>query len=194
MTMTKKCSIIIGILLILALAACSTPTSIATQPSAATQTQVPTGKTTDYPGPVVANVATTTYPNPQSNATPIIQTGPTPTADPTMGTVTGKLLLNNKGVGNILLYLAEVIKDKSGKDIVAGLDRVNSPNIRTDSEGIFTFVNVKTGRYALILDVVTNQYMINYPDKETPILVDVQAGKVIDLGTLNYDTLPLPPK
>ncbi len=185
----KKTSIFIGLVIILVLTACSTPTSVATQ------TQAPSsGQTTQYPVPVVANVATTTYPNPQSNVTPVIHVGPTPTADPTMGTVTGKLLLNNKGVGDVLLYLAEVLKDKTGKDIVAGLDRTNSPNIRTNSEGTFTFVNVKVGRYALILDVVTNQYMINYPDKETPILVDVQAGQVVDLGTMDYDTLPLPPK
>ena len=189
MIITKKSYLFIGILLILALTACTTPTSIATQ------TQPPVSEqATQYPYPPIASVNKPAYPNPVTDPTSAAIVQPTPTTDPKMGSVTGQLLLNNKGVNDVLLYLAGVLKDKSGKDIVAGLDRVSSPNISTDSEGKFNFVNVPPGRYALILDAATTQYLLNYPNKETTIFVDVVVGKVIDLGALNYDTLPLPQK
>jgi hypothetical protein len=187
--MTNKITIIIGIILIISLAACSTPTVVTTP----TQTQNPE-QTAQYPGPLGEIVDTTSYPSPAINNNSTNPLLPTYTTDPQMGSVTGRLLLNDKGVGDALLYLAAVVKDKSGKDIVAGLDRMNSPNVRTDTQGTFNFVNVAAGRYALILDVVTSQSMINYPDKETPIIVDVTAGKAVDLGVLNYDSLPLPSK
>jgi hypothetical protein len=116
---------------------------------------------------------------------------PTFTTDPSMSNVTGRLLENDSGVGNITLYLAEVLKDKTNRDIVAGLDRANSPSAVTTSDGSFTFVNVPPGRYALILDVITNQYLMSYPGEETQIIIQVESGSKFDLGDLNYDSLPI---
>ena len=140
----------------------------------------------------MVNLDTPAYPGPQTEPTVAVTPQPTYTTDPQMGIVKGKLLVNNNGVNNVTLYLAAVRKDKTGKDVVAGLSLANSPNIVTDQDGVFSFINVKAGRYALILDIVTTQYMINYPDKSNPILIDVESGKVVDIGELNYDSLPLP--
>jgi uncharacterized GH25 family protein len=109
-----------------------------------------------------------------------------------MGNVIGRILVNNSPVKNTAVYLAEVIRDASGKDVVAGLDRVKSPTTDTNSDGTFAFINVKAGRYALILDVVTNQYLMKYPSNNETIIVEIASGKEVSLGDLNYDSLPLP--
>jgi hypothetical protein len=156
-----------------------------------TQAFIPTSeKTTSYPAPEVNITENPYYPD---LATAIIPNpGPTYTADPQMGYIRGRLLRNNLPVPNIVLDLAEVIKDDTGQDIIAGLDRVNSPNTVTDGQGNFAFINVKAGRYALILDIITNQFLLNYPGREDSIIVQVEAGQEVNLGDLNFDDLPVP--
>ncbi len=177
--------VLIALIIIIVLSACSKATIVATQTPVAT-----TEQTAQYPAPQVVVTSNPAYPDP---VTPLINTpGPTWTPDPQMGKVFGTLLITNNPVKNINLYLAEVIIDASGRDVVAGLDRITAPNSVTDDQGLFNFINVKAGRYALILDVVTNQYLMNYPGKEEPIIIEVVAGKEVDLGKLNYDTLPIP--
>jgi len=175
---------IISLLLILILTACSSATSTTTV------APIPTSDLAyPYPVPLVQVTTDASYPEP---SVPSVQTPhSTSTADPRLGTVVGQLLLNKTPVSNTNLYLAEVIKDASGKDIIAGLDRVKSPNTSTDDDGKFAFVNIEEGTYALILDVVTNQFLLNYPTGKDSIVVDVEAGKEFDLGELNYDSLPI---
>jgi PBP1b-binding outer membrane lipoprotein LpoB len=186
MKMTRY--IYIAFLLILVLNACTSSTNTPAQSQAPTITAE---QTSGYPGPqAVTTNPSYPYPVPSSRVPNTPQ--PTFTSDPQMGSVIGKLLVNNNGVNNVTLYLAGIIKDATGKDIVAGLDRVNSPNTATDEQGIFTFINIKPGRYALILDVVINQYLMNYPDKDGTIIFQIDSGKTVDLGDLNYDSLPLP--
>ena len=182
--MKTTLTVVISILLILILTACSSATSTTTvAPTPTSDLAYP------YPIPLVQVNSDASYPAP---STSIIQTPqPTYTADPSMGTVVGQLLLNTTPVSNTNIYLAEVIKDASGKDIIAGLDLVKSPNTTTDDDGKFTFVNIEEGTYALILDVVTNQFLLNYPTGNDSIVVDVEAGKEFDLGELNYDSLPI---
>jgi hypothetical protein len=84
------------------------------------------------------------------------------------------------------------MKDNNGNDIVAGLDLSKAETTTTGQDGSFTFVNVPLGRYALVLDIVNQQYLLSYPDKEEAIIMQVEAGKEINLGDLNYDELPLP--
>ena len=182
---TKKSHILLSFLIVLILAACSSPTGVVTQP------QIPNAQQTlGYPAPL--GESTSAYPYPQPVTIIPNTPGPTYTPDPQLGIVTGKLLVNNKGVNNATLYLAAIMKDKSGKDVIAGLDRANSPSADTNQEGTFSFINIAPGRYALILDAVITQYMMNTPGKSTAIIVEIVAGKVVDLGDLNYDSLPLP--
>lgn len=180
------------------LAACSQPSSVSTQaliPTAEQNTgypvpQVNITENPNYPAPEVIITENPSYPAP---TTPII-TNPSPTftADPQLGIIGGRLLRNNMPVSDVALDLAEVMKDNTGKDIIAGLDRAKSPNTATDSQGTFVFINVKTGRYALILDIITNQFLLHYPGSEDPIIIQVEAGKEVNLGDLNFDDLPVP--
>jgi hypothetical protein len=188
----KRIFLLICLCIILLLAACSgQTTSTQTLPTEA-QGQYPSPQETDgYPAPLnYSNVSP--YPYPYTTPVVPIVPKPTYTTDPLMGSVVGSLLENNKGIGNVTLFLAEVLKDKTGRDIVAGLDPMKAPTADTSSEGKFAFINVKPGTYALILDVVTTQYMINYPSENNPIIFEVKAGGQVDLGDLNYDSLPLP--
>jgi len=187
----------VGVLLIL-LSACSQPSSVPIQGTIPTTEQntgypIPQGNVTEnpnYPAPEVVITENPAYPAPQ---TPII-TNPSPTftANPSMGSLRGRLLRNNVPVPEVVLDLAEVMKDSTGNDIIAGLDRTTSPSTTTDSQGTFVFINVETGRYALILDIVTNQFLLNYPGSENPIIVQLEAGKEVDLGDLTFDDLPVP--
>lgn len=190
--MKNSLLIIVPLCIILAISACSGSTT-ATQ---AMPTQEPgqstsTAQSDGYPAPLNNNDEYP-YPYPESSSPVVVNPQPTYTTDPLMGSVSGSLLENNKGIENITLYLAEVLKDKSGRDIVAGLDRMKAPTTDTSTNGKFTFINVNPGRYALILDVVTNQYMMNYPNEDTPIIIEVSTGEQVDLGDLNYDSLPIP--
>jgi hypothetical protein len=187
-----------GLFLVLLLAACSQPSSISTQGLIPTSEQnmgypAPQGNITEspsYPAPEFSITENPSYPAPE---TPMI-TNPSPTfsVDPQLGLVRGRLLRNNVPVSDVVLDLAEVMKDNTGKDIIAGLDRTKSPNTATDSQGTFVFINVQKGRYALILDIITNQFLLNYPGSEDAIIMQVEAGNEVNLGDLNFDDLPVP--
>ena len=120
---------------------------------------------------------------------------PTVTSAPGTGQVIGVLLVgvNNvsQPVNNVLLYLAETIKDSNGKDSVAALDRTSSPRTVTDDQGRFVFSNVPPGNYGLILDMVTNSYLLMKPGSEEALIIEMSAGKQVDLGSLLYASLPL---
>lgn len=121
---------------------------------------------------------------------------PTATLAPGMGRVTGVLQVGAREkpqpAKNALLYLAKTIKDSTGKDSVAALDRVHSPRTVTDNQGRFMFSNVPPGNYGLVLDIITNSFLLMKPGSEEALLIEVPAEKQVDLGTLLYDSLPLP--
>jgi len=95
-------------------------------------------------------------------------------------------------VKNVILYLAETIKDSAGVDSVAAVDRVRSPRTVSNDRGHFLFSNVPPGTYGLVIDFITTSYLLWYPNAEKPLLIQVSAGEETALGTLLYDTLPLP--
>ncbi len=120
---------------------------------------------------------------------------PSATSVPGTSRVTGVLLVKINGKSQpakaALLYLAGTIKDSAGKDSFAALDRIHSPRTETDDHGRFVFSNVPPGNYGLILDVITNSYLLMKPGSQEPLIVEVSTGQQVDLGTLLYDSLPL---
>jgi len=115
-----------------------------------------------------------------------------PTQDPAKGAVQGRLLLNGKPYIHGIIYISPVIKDKSGEDIIVGLDRMSALSCPLDANGQFNVVNVPPGRYGIILDLVSHGALLDHPDKNTSYLIDVAKGKTTNLGDLNYTNLPNP--
>ncbi len=116
------------------------------------------------------------------------------TEDASLGKVSGTIQLKAgdtaKPIAGRSLYLAKLTKDASGQDTGAGLDRVNSPRAVSIEDGSFVFKNVPAGRYALIMDLVSNAYMLRKPDGSGDLITDVMTGETTALGILVYTELP----
>lgn len=148
-----------------------------------------------YPAPVIATVQP---PYPAADQSPV----PTLTIiDPStilddlesgLGAVTGILLDNNQPRPNAIIYLADVITDEQGREMVASYDRSSSPRSDTDGLGRFVFVNIPPGRYGLILDTVISAYLLHFPIEDRPLLFDIVENELEDIGELDYDNLPIP--
>ncbi len=157
-----------------------------------TNTYPPTVSTnspaTGYPL-LVTEFVQTAYPSTTTSETVKVDTT-SPTQDPNMGSVKGILLLKGKPVENVMIYLGGLVTDDKGRELVAGYDRSSSMRAYTDENGNFTVNNVPEGRYGLILDLVTQAYLMNMPDGDQSILLTVKKGETTDLGILDYQELP----
>jgi hypothetical protein len=109
----------------------------------------------------------------------------TNTADPTTGRVEGCLKINGEAVERLNLYLAPILKDNAGKEIVAALERTTDPGAVSDKNGCFSFINVPVGSYALLYEVGTMGNMIMDKNGVSSLILRVQAGDVIDLGQIS---------
>lgn len=123
-------------------------------------------------------------------AQPSVSVAPLPTQDPTLGSVIGTLLEQGQPVAGRVLYLAEVVKDASGKETAAGYDRANSPRTTLQADGSFRFVNVPPGRYSLVMDLVRQAYMLKNPKDQSDLIADVKVGGTANLGVLDFTQLP----
>ncbi|MFZ6027660.1 MAG: hypothetical protein ACOYYS_08095 [Chloroflexota bacterium] len=185
-----KKTLLIGLLLIaLLLNACTQRTATPGAPA----TQIPASQETGaYPAPDQNN-SSSAYPAPQSvEITQAYVPQPVPTKAAGTGEVSGTLQVQGTGKVNVGLYLAPLITDEKGMDVVAALDRNTSPHTYSDPQGNFRFYNIPPGKYGLVLDVVKETYLLHEPSSNTQILVTVTEDAQINLGTLNYETLPVP--
>jgi len=112
------------------------------------------------------------------------------TQDPSLGTVKGVLLLNGEPLRDVTLYLGQIITDYQGRELVAGYDRTSLLRGNTNIKGEFTIYNVPVGRYGLILDLVTQAYLLDAPDGTQSILFSVGGSEITDLGVFDYKYLP----
>jgi hypothetical protein len=146
-----------------------------------------------YPPPS-SPIDQSAYPAPAKETQPesSLESEPSPTPDPEAGRVSGRILRNNDPAVDITLYLAEVLKDSQGNELIASFSKADSPRTNTDLEGYFTFINIAPGRYGLVLDTVVDSYFLHYPDNDKEIIVTVEKGKEVNIGELSYDSLPLP--
>jgi hypothetical protein len=157
----------ISLLLIALLAsACGTPTP---RPQSFVQTPQAAALTSPLPTPAVI-------------ATP---------SKPDRATITGILLAGSdpRPVAGAILYLAR-LHQSDGTPAVASYDRVASPRTQTDASGRFVFVDVAVERYGLVLDRIDLAYLLKNPKDDSDFLFEAKPGRVLDLGSLTYSSLP----
>ncbi len=169
---------LISIMSLLALNACQAETPPTAYPPAQ-HTQPPnTGEIAgSYPAP-----EPTTY---------VIEVIPTPQGE--TSTVTGYILQNKASPTPphvVLLALAKVIIGPDGAPMVARFDRDEAPHTLTDTNGRFVFTDIPPGQYALILDRISDAFMLMHPDTGEDFIITATAGEIVDLGKIVYNTLP----
>jgi hypothetical protein len=175
----KRLQTITFTLLLFLLVSCAQATVKAPAP-----TQAGSATQEGYPAPGSAQEATS-YPVPE-----IEETFVEPTRDPGQAVVRGKLLLQGKPFTDGQVYLSDVIKGDQGTELVVGFDRTSIVRGELDKQGNFTIVNVPPGRYGVVLDMVSNAYLLMAPGKEESFIIDVTSGQDLDLGTMDYPNLP----
>lgn len=129
------------------------------------------------------------YPMPTVDYT---NTTPSPTADSADGLVKAVIFNNGQPVPYVVFFLADVMKDpKTGMELGTSLDRNVAPKSVSDKDGKIEFVNVKPGRYGLVLLDGTTTYLLLNPADGQAILLSVNAGETVDLKQLNFNNLPI---
>jgi len=112
------------------------------------------------------------------------------------GALTGQSVVQSAAgetaVAGMRVGLAEVILDENSQPKVAGYAAATAPFTISDPFGRFGISGIKPGAYAIVLDSVVTQYMLNSETTGDTILTKVQANAVTDLGRMEYSSLPLP--
>ena len=128
-----------------------------------------------------------------SSIPPPTVVAPTPTSSlsiptPSKGkaTIVGVLQRegNNAPVSEVDVYLTTFIRTAEGKEILAALDVASDPRAFTDQQGVFLFTEISPETYGLAVVCPTGSFLLREPDTGEELLITVQAGAVIDLGTL----------
>lgn len=142
---------------------------------------------------VTQAISTIATPLPTGSTSQLITNRVPPPSRPNLSTITGVLMVNKESptpVGEVILYLATIHTDDAGRPLVASFDRRTSPRTQTDASGRFVFADVPSEPYALILDRISEAFMLNSPDNNGDMLFRPLAGEILDVGQLIYGTLP----
>jgi hypothetical protein len=116
----------------------------------------------------------------------------TPTPAPGTSSVKGVLLrLSDKAplseAQGIDLFLGVVTHGENGF-AVAGIDKLQAPRAFLQADGTFIFLNIPPGEYAIVFSAPTQEFLIREPnDSNRDRVINVEADKPIDLGTLEVD-------
>lgn len=144
-----------------------------------------------YPVPVESD-ANPGYPAPLEPEFIEILVVPTPTAD--MGVLTG-YIINRLEDGTVepfapkILALGDIVSVE-GQPLAASLPTFGALKTLTDSHGRFVFDRVPPGNYVLIVDNLSETYMLNDPVTNGDFIFEIVAGQVTDLGEMTFDQLP----
>jgi hypothetical protein len=90
------------------------------------------------------------------------------------------LLLEGEPAVERTLYLAPLIA--SGEELeIAALDPVEDDRAESDASGVFVFVDVEPGRYALGINSPIGPVLIRGDDGDE-IVAEVVSGETVELG------------
>jgi hypothetical protein len=123
-----------------------------------------------------------------SNAAPAT-TLTVPTPGPDAGVIVGTVFSTkmNGPLPNMGVYLGEYMYMTPGPDYLVTIRQESSQHTFTDSEGRFVFDNVPPGKYPILLWTPFSSHVIPDEKREKELVVEVTAGKVIDLDQLEVD-------
>lgn len=154
-------------------------------------------ETEAYPGPVVEDIESNVdndsgYPVDDStiekpNDLPVELEIPTP--DESSGVVIGKMITETDNEPYIAprLYLGSYIvaeEDVADAPPLIGISVESDPVAQQAQDGSFVFANIQPGNYILLIWSPMNIVPAEKGDGQGEIVVSVEAGKVIDLGTV----------
>jgi hypothetical protein len=139
----------------------------------------PTKSDTDLFSSPIATPANTTFSSPAS--VPEIEFVPTPLPTPGegRGSVMGRLIDRETGetITGLAVYLADM-----GPTMIM-IQQYSSPHVIPDVEGYFALLDVEPKEYAIVLWTPHSSNVASDPDG-SPYTVEVEAGKVTDVGDL----------
>ena len=154
-------------------------------------------ETEAYPGPAIDNIENnvdieTGYPVDDSmierlNDLPVELEVPKP--DESSGVVIGKMITKSDNEPYIAprLYLGSYIvpeEDVADAPSLIGISVESDPVAQQAQDGSFVFANIQPGDYILLIWSPMNIVPAEKGDGQGEMVVSVEAGKVIDLGTV----------
>lgn len=124
---------------------------------------------------------------PKSESTPFV----VPTPDQASGVVTGQLFYSgtDEPVMNNTLYLGFKIYLTPGPDYTYGFTQHGSPRVTTDDKGRFAIGGIPPGKYIVLLWSLSGTSMAHYPESNQELEINVEAGKLLDLGRIEVNPL-----
>lgn len=150
--------------------------------------QLMEGTPLDYPFPM-EEPSQSGYPAPQGEANSVAVL-PQVTRDPLLGSIKGRILLNGKPVQFADLYLAELLVNEEGKEVVFSFDRHSSLRTQTNQNGEFEFLNVPDGKYGLVYDVIVESVLLLDPRTGDQLKFIIEGGQSIETDDLDFLELP----
>ncbi len=199
----RKFVLVFSLILIAALGACrgsgtntSAPTQLEVQQNVELQTpaettpQVQAASPQPYPYPSPQPYQSPTprsYPGPEDGVkiftpTPLV----VPTAGADSGVVTGKLI--NIETGEPIAFQSVYLGTKNyltpGPGYTYTLQEFSSPHSISDAEGRFAIGAVPPGEYILMIFTPFGATVVMQPNSDRELEVIVEAGEVLDLGTM----------
>ena len=181
--------ILFPMMIALLLVGCGKSVPSQAQPTSESTNRTQNDVTSAYPSPLGAQ----SYPAAEQTDEPAqIEIVPTP-GQANKATITG--YINNRNgdttepAVSTILYLAEVMYH-NGTPTVAGFDRSSPLKTITDSKGRFVFTDVPFNEYSIVVDKISEAYLLSDPVTGGDLLIEPNESKIYDLGDLTYGALP----
>ncbi len=166
----------LGLVLVLALSACSPVPIRGPESPLLAQSPLPSGTASPVTGTTQANSNTAVVPTSSIVITP----------EPGMAVVTGQIYtLSGRGpIPQTSLYLLRQAAEP--KTIVAPDEKNGDVRTRSDANGHFVLTKVPPGEYRLVVWAPYEWLeAVQSATDDTPLTIKVEAGQQLDLGTVN---------